>query len=131
MCPAFIPGHIQKETPQWMAVVSPESLSNILGISGSMFSIVKEKKTRFFLEDVEESPMVRNHPESERSKQGGSGGLAWGCVGPGLVPQGHTLVKPITLYHYNLHLFYMYLYFNRSSKKIAPSPYPGKHLKHK
>lgn len=113
-----------------MAVVSHESLSNILGISGSMFSIVKEKKTRFFLEDVEESPLVRNHPEeSERSKQGGSGGLAWGCVGPGLVPQGHTLVKPIKLYRYNLHLFYMYLYFNKKFQKDHPKPLPWKTFK--
>lgn len=50
-----------------MAVVFHEYLSNILGISGSKFSIVK-KKTRLFLEEMEKSPMIRN-PWEESEKQ--------------------------------------------------------------
>lgn len=69
--------------PQWVAVVSHEHLSNILGISESMLSIVKEKKTRFFWEDVEESALVRNPmKESQKRKPGWLWGLGAGCAGP-------------------------------------------------
>lgn len=79
-----------------------------------MFSIVKEKKTRFFLEDVEESPMVRNPRRRVReASEGALGGWPGAALDLGLVPQGHTLVKPIKLYRYNLRLFYMYLHFNK------------------
>lgn len=69
--------------PQWVAAVSHKHLSNILGISESMLSIVKEKKTRFFWEDVEESALVRNPMgESQKRKPGWLRGLAVGCAEP-------------------------------------------------
>lgn len=69
--------------PQWVAAVSHEHLSNILGISESMLSIIKEMKKRFFWEDVEESALVRNPvEESQKRKPGWLRGLAAGCAGP-------------------------------------------------
>lgn len=76
--------------PQWVAAVSHEHLSNILGISESMLSIVKEK-TRFFAKMWRKVPWLETSWRRVREgSQGGSGCWLRAVLDPRLVPRGHT-----------------------------------------